>query len=498
MTSAPVPATGPDAQTGVVVRWAVVLILVVVGLAIALTILRSSPLGWDEAVYASKARSLVTDTPASWFRIYRPPGLPILGLAAAPVGFAEAGLRGVTLALGLASLLMVFALARSVFEPVAGLLAIAAAVGSPAVLSELSLFHNDLPSAGLLLLLMLLLWTEFEHRPEPTRLLLAAGPIAAAAFYLRFGVVAAVAGIALASVLLWGNRMRASARLIGGTVVLGVVLLLPHLSQAVSATGSPIGILASAADNVEHAIALDSAVTYLRWFPVRLAGTASLLILATLVSLVLLLRPSRRASLTALDGRRFAWLLIPALAAFATVLVAGPEPRYVLFPLLLLIVGCSGVVVMGLGAWLRQASGRSRQLSVGVIVLLMLVQIAAVGYLARREIIRADRAAANGAWIAETGRAIAADAGGPCSVVTTIPPILGWNSGCVGLGFGPDPSTTIPTGSGEPTYVVFTPIDGRRAKAVALAPYRALTDASPVARIPNGQGEPVEIDRVTR
>ncbi len=498
MTSTSGLPTGLDARDAFIERAAVVLILVPVALAVSVAILRAAPLGWDEAVYASKARSLVTDTPASWFMLYRPPGLPILGIAAAPVGFSEVGLHGVTLVLGLASLLGVWALARSVFRPAAGLVALAAAVGSPAVLTQLRMFHDDLPSAGVLLLLMLLLWNEFERRPEPTRLLLAAGPIAAAAFYLRFGVVPAIAGIALASVLLWRGRMRASARLIGATVAIGVVLLVPHLIQAVTATGSAVGIIASAADNVKHAVAWESAVTYLRWFPLRLAGAASLLIPATLVSLVILARPSGRRSIAALDARRLAWVLIPAVVAFAAVLVASPEPRYVLFPLLLLIIAGAGVTVAGIGGWLRHATGRQRQVAVGAIALLVVVQIGAVGYLARREIIRAGRAATNDAWIAEAGRAIAADADGPCAVLTTIPPILGWSSGCEGFGFRGDPSDVIVEGSGRLTYLVFTPIDGRRAKPSLLAPYRGLPDAASVARLATPDGKVVEIDRVRR
>ena len=55
---------------------------------------------WDEAVYASKARSLATAIPASHWLIYRPPGLPYLALVAAPFGYSETTLRVVSAVAG--------------------------------------------------------------------------------------------------------------------------------------------------------------------------------------------------------------------------------------------------------------------------------------------------------------------------------------------------------------------------------------------------------------
>ena len=49
----------------------------------------------------------------------------------------------------------------------AAIVALLTIVGAPVVIAEIALFHTELPSAGLLLALMLLVWYEFERRPEP-------------------------------------------------------------------------------------------------------------------------------------------------------------------------------------------------------------------------------------------------------------------------------------------------------------------------------------------
>ena len=90
---------------------------------------------------------------------------------------------------------MAWALARMLWGPLAAIVALLTIVGSPVVIAEIALFHTDLPAAGLLLALMLLVWYEFERRPEPSRLLIAAAPLAALAFYVRYGSILPIGGI---------------------------------------------------------------------------------------------------------------------------------------------------------------------------------------------------------------------------------------------------------------------------------------------------------------
>src|SRR5688572_32145988 len=87
---------------------------VVAGVATLATwlIAQTIPLGWDESVYASQSRSLTTDVATSTWRIYRAPGLPIVGLLGGAFGFADANLRAVAVVLNLVSLAMAWAFAR--------------------------------------------------------------------------------------------------------------------------------------------------------------------------------------------------------------------------------------------------------------------------------------------------------------------------------------------------------------------------------------------------
>ena len=477
-------------------RAIVVIVLACVGLVMTVAVLHSGDLGWDEAVYATKARSFVTDVPLSLFQVYRPPGLPIVGILTAPFGVSELSLRALALILGLSSLLIAWALARSLFGPVAGLVTLAAVVGSPVVLTQLRLFHNDLPTVGLLLLLMLLLWNEFERRPEPSGLLLAAGPIAAAAFYFRYGAASAIAGIAFTTVLLWAGRMRDHERLVGATAIIGLLLLVPHVLDSIARTGSPLGIVTSSVDVTNSTSPLSSLVQYVRWLPLRLAGPGVLLIIAAAVFVATLLIPSRRVALGADDARAYAWLLVPAgVASVILVLVSHAERRYVLFPVLLVMIAGSGVVVAVVGSWLRRARTIRQHLVAVGLALLVVGQIATVGYLARGQLITAEREAEGRRWAVDTGRAIAADAGGSCMVVTAFPPVIGWSSRCEAFAFAPDPSALLGRASGRPAYVVFTAMDTERANQGLLGRYRAVPGASLVARIGTGAAG-VEIYRV--
>ena len=96
---------------------AVIAILVVVTSGAVWLIGQAIPLGWDESVYASKSRSLLTDSPSSTWAIYRAPGLPVVGLLGGAFGFVDANLRGVAVLLSLGALTLAWALARMLWGP---------------------------------------------------------------------------------------------------------------------------------------------------------------------------------------------------------------------------------------------------------------------------------------------------------------------------------------------------------------------------------------------
>ena len=250
----------------------IVAILLVAGAAAFVVAARTGQLTWDEVVYASQAQSLVSDIPSVYWGSYRPPGLPLLGTLAALGGFSEISLRAITWALGFIALAITWAVARQLWGRWAALFTLLAAIGSPVVLGELRQFHNDLGSSGLLILLMGLLWDQFERRPAPTRLLLAAAPLAAAAFYLRYGTVLALAAIGVVAIVLWAPALRRHAGLVALTAALGALLLVPHVLEAVRVTGSPTGMLTQGAAAATKGNPLLTIVGFARRLPLAIAG----------------------------------------------------------------------------------------------------------------------------------------------------------------------------------------------------------------------------------
>jgi 4-amino-4-deoxy-L-arabinose transferase-like glycosyltransferase len=457
---------------------AVAVTLGLVAIAGATLIAHGISLGWDESVYASRSRSLVTDIPASVWKVYRPPGLPIIGLLGGVFGFTDANLRAVSLVLSVLTLATAWALTRMLWGPLAAMIGLLTLVGAPIVLDGLVLFQTDLPAAGLLLALMVLLWHQFERRPAPTRLLLAAAPIAAAAFYVRYGSIVAIGGIGLAAVLLWHRPMLRQRRLVGATVALAAVLFAPHLLEAIARTGSPIGIVTSASDQVNTTGPLEAAARYLGWLPAQLAHRLGFIVMLAGLGhgVIVVLDAIRRRALTA-TARHYLFLSVPAVVtAIGLVLTSHPEQRYVLFPVILAIVAGAGAVSTAV-RWLRlqpTLEHRQRAIDVGIVgaIALAAVVVASVG--ARRiDALERDGDAAR--WSAEVGAAIRTDADGPCLVATTLAPIIGWYSGCEAVPFTPgDAAALVPAGDGRHTYVVFTDIDDRRASAATIDEYRAL------------------------
>ena len=465
----------------------------------AILILRTGQLTMDETVYASQARSLVGDVPFNW-PIYRPPGLAVLGTVAAVAGFSEVSLRAISLLLSIVTVAMVWLVARQLWNATAALLALLAAISAPVLIRELPFFHNDLMVVGVLLLLMFLLWDQFEKRPSPTSMLLLAPLLVAAAFYLRYGSLPAILGVAVAALLLWGQRIRAHARLVGLALLLGALLLAPHVAYSMAETGSPAGIVVSAGEQANTTGPEGALRQYLRWLPRQLLGQNALVLAVVGIThgvVAGILFATGRASSGQL--RRQAWVLVPALGAGAmTVLASHPEQRYALFPLVLLVISGSGALAAGISAiaHARPVGDRGSTVRlVGTVVAVLVLATSA--YNANRRELRSmlrndppqDRAVA--------GARIAADADGPCRIVSSIPPILGWYSRCETFWFETPPEGLAgPPGERVPTYVVFSDIDEGRAAAADLGRYRALVDAGTLTPFPIERSERLEVYRL--
>ena len=371
-------------------------ILVVVAIGAVWLIGQAIPLGWDESVYASKSRSLLTDIPSSTWAIYRAPGLPVVGLLGGAFGFTDANLRAVAVVLNLGALAMAWAFARMLWGPLAAIVALLTIVGSPVVIAEIALFHTDLPSAGLLLALMLLVWYEFERRPEPSRLLIAAAPLAALAFYIRYGSILPIGGIGIAAVVLWHRSMLRNKGLVGLTVALAALLFAPHILEAISRTGSPLGIITSAGEQVDTSEPIATAARYLGWLPSQLAHRLGFVVMLAGVvhAAIVAIDAIRRRELGPV-ARRYVWLFVPAgVTTVGLILQSHPEQRYVLFPVLLAIIAGAGAVSAAV-AWLRARPGladRQRAVDGAIVVGILLVAVIAGSVGARRRSCSSARA----------------------------------------------------------------------------------------------------------
>ena len=447
--------------------------LVGMGLAMLRVALVNAPLGYDESVYASETRSFVTGVPTLW-AIYRPPGLPLVGLTALPLGLSDASLRIAAAACGLLALGLVWGLARLLWGRLAAGIALVVVMVSPVVLDQIVVFHNDAPSAAPVLALMVLLWWQFEVRERPNALLVAAGPLAAAAFYLRYGALALLVGVALTAIFLWGKRLLRAARLVGASLVVTVALFLPHIVDAVIRTGSPLGIVRAAVTQVDTTTPLHAALQYLRWMPSQLAGIAGVVfvVVAGLAAAYAAAESIGGRRLTA-PARRLVWLLLPAVVAgLGTVIVSHPEARYVLTPVVLVEIagaGSAATAVVWLAKRLAQTQPRAASLVVPAILVVLVVVLALDG----RSWIRREVRHKGDQWLLHAGRAIATNAGGPCTLASSIGPILGWYSGCAPITFVDPTNARMPAQSGRPVYVVFTTLDDTRGvKPQVLARYR--------------------------
>jgi hypothetical protein len=437
---------------------------------------------WDESIYATKTRSLVTAIPATGWAIYRPPGLAVVGLAAAPLGIADVGLRVASAAWGILAIGLAWGFTRMLWGPLAAGIAVLAVIASPVVLAQIARFHNDLPVVAPILALMVLLWWQMEERERPGWPLLAAGPLAASAFYLRYGALAILLGVGLAATLLWWRHALRHGRLVGAALLVAAALFVPHVVEAIGATGSPLGIVRSAVSMVDQSDPLGSAWTYLRWIPSQLAGVVGgALGIAALGYAAYAAVDSLRSRRPTPASRRLAWLLLPAaVAALGTVLVSHAEARYVVAPIVLVEIAGAGGVAAALRSLATRFDRHRPDLAPMVAPAALVAMVAVVGAMGVLWV-RDEARAAKERWLIDAGGRIADDAGGACAVVSSMPPILSWYTGCDPLSFDDPTIARSRAAQGEPVYVVLTSMDAKRDDLDAISRYASALSLEVVA-----------------
>lgn len=190
---------------------------------------QNAPLGWDEAVYAVKGRSLRFGTEAVTWEAYRAPGLPI---ALSPIITAgDSALRLVAAGFGAIGVANTWWLAKRFFGPLAGGIAALGLALTPTWLRASSQIWPDIPGAvlGLAAITAVILATEDE---DLSWWALLAAPLTFLATMIRFGAPIPIAiGLIIVSALrirlLMKRPIRAIVLVLAVAAAVGIVLLTP-------------------------------------------------------------------------------------------------------------------------------------------------------------------------------------------------------------------------------------------------------------------------------
>lgn len=203
-----------------------------------LVVSQGSPLGHDEAVYATRAREILAGEPASgWWTANRAPGLPLV-LTLAWIGNAtEPYLRLVVTLCGALLLLATWLLGRLMIWPRGAMITAYGIAVSPVILMSASHVWPDVPGAAFGMAAMCvyaygLISTRF--RWWTVALVIA---LVGFATVIRYGAPIPI-GIGMVGLTLWKwptereRKVRVAASALGVGAVLAVILLTPLLTGA--------------------------------------------------------------------------------------------------------------------------------------------------------------------------------------------------------------------------------------------------------------------------
>lgn len=419
------------------------LLLALIVAAFALVVVRVIAIGmifgFDESIYALTTRWWVAGTPHTGWASHRSPGISILGVVPLALGASEAAFRAIGLAFGVAALVFAWRIGRGIAGPAAGLLAALAIACIPDLQLNASLFLTDVPSAAIILLLVLLAWRRFEGGWTGRSLLLLA-PVAAAAFYVRYGASLPILFTAVAAFLVWPRRLLASWRDVLLAALVLLVLLIPHFVEATLIGRAPWSIALSARNLAAPDYPGQALNVYLGGFFSYIAGpVAGAVAAAGLIGLAWRLVVVRRWDPTL---RACLFLVLPALGVGLLLgEVALAQTRYIYVPLMLLSIA-GGVALAG--AWRIVPSA----LRTGIGALTMSIGLVAV-LNTGADVVRLQQAYAPGQqWVIEAAHvmrddALAHDPGADrpnCSALSYLVPEITWYSGCATYHFGLPPA----------------------------------------------------------
>jgi 4-amino-4-deoxy-L-arabinose transferase-like glycosyltransferase len=389
-------------------------VLVLFAAALVRQLAVDAPLGPDEAIYATGGREITHGVPPSAYGLHRPVGMKWLAAPGVAAGGSEAALRVIGVLCSLGFLVAYRAFGARVAGPWPAAWAAAAMATSFGLMRRGGELLSDVPSLLLLVLVLHLLVRELDRpssaRPGPV--LLAIAPLAAAAFYLRYGVTSALAGAVGAAGAMWWRALAEGWRVALASAALFVLLLLPHVLHSLGETGSALGILEVSGDAAHRAYLGDGLVH----FPLALVAEGGPIVTALLIAG--LVHGARRLRARREPAVAFVWLA-SVFQIVATGLLVHAEFRYFFF-------GVVGLVLLGARAACQWAAGRRGAGPVAAALVL-------IAFVVTHEVNvrRYRRLAAVRQVEVEAGLVVAREAGeGSCSALTSEVPAVGWYSGC--------------------------------------------------------------------
>ena len=407
--------TGRRLLAAAVIAW---LVIALIGLVLG------PPLGHDEAAFALVARG---DSPVGEW-LYRSQGTVWLAKLGLALGGAEWQMRLPNALLGAGMPIAVFAAGRAAFSERTGAWAAAVIAGAhPMVLRGAELL-SDLTSAACMLGGIAVIVGELERPDGPRWRIVAAAPLFAAAFYLRYGSAPVIAFALAVAAVLWWRAVAARPLRVLALGALLALLIVPHLLHSIRVTGRSLGILEVSAGMPRRAYIGEGLVTYVTENPFLYYGVlAAPVAVAGLVGMV---RVRRKAP----------WYL--ALLALSQLISLGlqshGQPRYVFFAVALLVV---------LGVEVIARADRPRVAVALVAASWLGTAIFAIWHFpsvtrTREPIVEAAERARDDA------------AGRPCTAIAMLVPQLQWYSGCEVVG---EPFQHGPLPAGRVHYALMPP-----------------------------------------
>lgn len=468
--------------------WAFVSVVLGLTTAVWAALQSAEPyLGHDEAVYATKARSWLTDIPASQWGLHRAPGLPVLGYVALAIHDSEVAVRLVGLALAMAAFGLFFWTAARLLGPRRGFVVALLVLSAPGVMRRVPEYLSDIGAAGMLVGMAYCLVRAQER--ARSHHLVGAAAFALAAFYLRYGAVAGMLALVLAALLVWGPRAwLAHGRDVVGAVVLLFVGLVPHLVEAERLTGSAFGLVRAAGQAGNPVFFGDGLRYYASIFPIMIAGPWGGLVMAAGVVggvlagwRLLRVRTSRTGGspgpVTAArpEDRRTVFVVLAAVLLVVMLgLTAHGEPRFVFLSVFLLLLAG----VQTLSEW---AGRRSAALLAALAVVAVATMPVSARLLVEKQLTPVSRERASVALAAAavrssvtSGSSGSSGPSAPCVVVAQALPEAGWYSRCAGANLRQARAGDLPPG--PVSYLLFEHGQGQPTEAIV----RDLAQGRPV------------------